>query len=328
MKALVYTGPQQIEFQQIPTPEAEDNQCIVDIALCGICGSDMHAYHGHDSRRVPPLVLGHEAVGIVQTGNLAGKRVAINPLMTCGKCAVCISGHEHLCEYRELIGMRVPGAFAEQLVISEKNLTVLADDFPFERAVLAEPLACAVHAVDIGLARLNCSPKDACIVVLGGGAIGLLCALVFKHNGVKHLWIAETNQLRRKSINQTIQANIYDPATDAQHIPPADIVLDAVGSGITRKVASQLVAPGGTIVHIGLQSNDEGLDTRRLTLQEITFVGTYCYTNSDFAQALSLLQNGKITERGWTEYRTLQNGKSAFMDIHKGKASPKIILEI
>ena len=92
MKALVYTGAAQTELRDVPEPVPEENQCLVDISHCGICGSDMHAWHGHDPRRVPPLILGHEAVGVVRTGELAGKRVAINPLMTCCKCLACTSG--------------------------------------------------------------------------------------------------------------------------------------------------------------------------------------------------------------------------------------------
>ena len=135
MKALVYTGTQLSEIRDVELPVAGPSQVLVDLAFCGICGSDMHAWHGHDERRVPPLVLGHEAVGIVQANNLAsnlasslaGKRVAINPLMTCGICDVCTSGDEHLCAKRELIGMRVPGAFAEKLAIDAGNLTVIDD---------------------------------------------------------------------------------------------------------------------------------------------------------------------------------------------------------
>ena len=96
-------------------------QSIVDVAFCGICGSDMHAWHGHDERRVPPLVLGHEAVGTVRSGPQEGARVAINPLMSCGTCQACMSGNRHLCATRELIGMRYPGAFAEQVLIPDST---------------------------------------------------------------------------------------------------------------------------------------------------------------------------------------------------------------
>jgi len=328
MKALVYTGTQALEMRDINLAEAAEGQCIVDISHCGICGSDMHAYHGHDARRVPPLVLGHEAVGVVRSGHLGGKRVAINPLMTCGHCSSCQSGREHLCAERELIGMRVPGAFAQSVAIAEKNIYLLPDDLAFEQAALAEPLACAIHAVSVALDHLRTPLLEAKIVVLGGGAIGLLCALVFRLRGIKHLQMAETNPLRRDILQQVVDADIYDPVTTGAQVGESDIVLDAVGSGVTRAAASLRAAPGGVIVHIGLQDSKDGLDTRRLTLQEITFVGTYCYTNNDFASALSLLHEGKICADGWTELRGLESGAKAFEDIHNGTASPKIILEV
>jgi len=328
MKALVYTGTQALEVRDVSEAEPLAGQCIVDISHCGICGSDMHAYHGHDARRVPPLVLGHEAVGVVRNGRFGGQRVAINPLMACGRCALCLSGREHLCAERELIGMRVPGAFAQSVAVSENNIYPLPDDLAFEQAALAEPLACAVHAVSIALKQSASSPEDAKVVVLGGGAIGLLCALVFGFRGVKDLRVAETNPLRRQTLEQAIDGQIYDPLVTVQQEGAASIVLDAVGSGITRDAASQLAAPGGVIVHIGLQDSNDGLDTRRLTLQEITFVGTYCYTNNDFAEALALLHSGQIKGDGWCELRALEGGAQAFMDIHDGTALPKIILSV
>ena len=97
MRALVYTGTQLSEIRNVPTPVCDREGVVVDLAFCGICGSDMHAWHGHDERRVPPLVLGHEAVGVADDGPLQGQRVAINPLMTCGACVHCVSGNEHLC---------------------------------------------------------------------------------------------------------------------------------------------------------------------------------------------------------------------------------------
>ena len=287
MKALVYTGDMQTEYRDEPDPVAEPGQTIVDLAFCGICGSDMHAWHGLDKRRVPPLILGHEAVGVARGGKFAGQRVAINPLMTCRQCDACSSGNEHLCPDRELIGMRVPGAFAEAVAISESNLYPLPENLAFEEAALAEPLAVCVHAAKLGLARITSHTSSA--VVLGGGAIGLLTALVLRIYGVSDISIAETNELRRKMLNKVTDARSYDPLGES---PPgmAELVMDCVGSGITRKSASHLAKPGGTVVHVGLQNNQAGLDTRRLTLQEIAFIGTYCYTDADFAEAFRLAQ--------------------------------------
>ena len=326
MKALVYTGTQMSEIRDVDMPIAGDNQVLVDLTFCGICGSDMHAWHGHDERRVPPLVLGHEAVGIVQTGALAGERVAINPLMTCGDCDCCNRGDEHLCPSRELIGMRVPGAFAEKLAIDSGNLTVIDDDLPFAEAALAEPLACSVHAVRLAR-QLAGDHRDAAIVVLGGGAIGLLAALVFEAYGYGNIQIAETNALRREMLEKIGIMRAYDPLCETPDSSRIDIIIDAVGSGATRRAASALVRPGGVIVHIGLQDNEPGLDTRRITLQEIKFQGTYCYRKDDFAEALALLTSGKISGKGWAEIRHLDAGAQSFLDIHHGTAPSKIILQ-
>ena len=113
MKALVYTGPGQIEFRDAPEPQS-NAETIVRVAACGICGSDMHAYHGHDERRPAPLILGHEAAGIATNGGFAGKRVTINPLVSCVSCDACLTGRQHLCPSRVITSMPArPGALAE-----------------------------------------------------------------------------------------------------------------------------------------------------------------------------------------------------------------------
>ncbi|MDC1382560.1 alcohol dehydrogenase catalytic domain-containing protein [Candidatus Puniceispirillum sp.] len=326
MKALVYTDTQMSEIREVEAPKVDENQCLVDITFCGICGSDMHAWLGHDERRIPPLVLGHEAVGIVRTGDLTGKRVAINPLMTCGDCIFCNNGNEHLCLKRELIGMRVPGAFSERLAIDVRNLNVIADNLSFTEAALVEPLACSVHAVRIAL-DLSGQDFGSNFVVVGGGAIGLLAALVLEAYGYSNIWLAETNYFRLEMLKKIGNIQAFDPLNTAPSLDKIDVIIDAVGSGATRKMASNLVQPGGTIVHIGLQDNTAGLDTRRLTLQEIKFQGTYCYRNDDFSEALTLLSMGKVSGNGWVEIRSLSDGAQSFVDIHNGNAPPKIILQ-
>ena len=325
MKALVYTGTQETEIQDVELPQAGAGQTVIDIAFCGLCGSDMHAWHGHDARRVPPLILGHEIVGIAKSGAFAGKRVAVNPLMTCGACDQCQTGNEHLCYERELLGMRVPGGFAEQVAVNESNLTEISDDLGFFDAALAEPLACAVHAVRLAL-EANHHNTDQKVIVLGGGAIGLLSALVFKHHGFADIKIAETSKGRSEMLSALGGMTPYNPLEQHPGESVAHIVLDAVGSSHTRKAASELVRPGGQIVHIGLQDNHDGLDTRRLTLQEISFQGTYCYQNKDFATALDLLTKGIIKADFWTDKRPLEAGVQSFWDVHNGTAPPKIIL--
>lgn len=325
MKALIYTAPLASRFGEVDAPEPRKGEVVVDLAFCGICGSDMHAWHGHDDRRIPPLVLGHEAVGTAQSGRFEGKRVAINPLMTCGKCPACLRGATHLCPEREMIGMRRPGGFAESVAILEDNLFALPDGLSFADAALAEPLACCVHAVRL-MTMDYTADKDHRMVVLGGGAIGLLSAMAAAAQGYQDIWIAETNPLRREMLGQCVKATPYNPIDEKPDGKPVMMVLDAVGTGLTRKSSTALIAPGGMIVHIGLQDNEPGLDTRYLTLQEVTFKGTYCYTNADFAEALDLLASGQISGEGFTEIRPLADGASGFLDIHNGKAPPKIIL--
>lgn len=328
MKALVYTDTMKTEFREEADPIALEGEVIVDLSHCGICGSDMHAWHGHDARRVPPLILGHEAVGIPRSGKFEGKRVAINPLMACGNCSACNSGQEHLCAKRELIGMRVPGAFAQAVAIKEENIFEIPDHLGFDEAALAEPLAVCVHAAKIGLERMKKPSGETSAIILGGGAIGLLCSMVLENAGITNLWIGETNALRREMLASVLKAKPYDPINAKPGIEQADLVLDCVGSGHTRKAASELAMPGGTIVHVGLQDSNEGLDTRRITLQEIAFIGTYCYTNADFQEAIDMLADGKVSRKGWSEIRPLKEGVQGFEDIHNGKAPPKIILEI
>ena len=328
MRALYYTGTMQSELREAPEPVPGEGQVHLDISHCGICGSDMHAWHGHDERRVPPLILGHESVGVPRSGKYAGKRVAINPLHTCGSCRHCLSGDDHLCPDRQLMSMQLPGAYAEQAIAAETNLYPLDDAISDEDAALAEPLAVCVHAVEVARKTARRPIAEGRCIVLGGGAIGVLTAMVLADQGCKDLWIAEPNAKRREVLEKACAVKAYDPLSEGPEISSADIVFDAVGMGATRKAACELVIPGGTIVHIGLQDSADGIDTRRITLQEVHFSGTYCYSRYDFAAALKLLTRGLVTNRDWIEVRPLEQGAQSFMDIHEGNAPPKIILSM
>lgn len=328
MKALVYTGAHQLELQDLPQPDPRPGQVVVDLVYCGLCGSDMHAYHGLDDRRVPPLVLGHETVGVVRDGALKGKRVAINPLMSSATSAASLRGDVHLCPERALIGLFDHGAFAEAVAIDEANLSILPEDLPFEQAVLAEPLAVCVHAARLGAAKHDRDLADQSITVLGGGAIGLLAALTYKSMGIENVRIAEPSPTRAKLCADVTGFDVYNPMAETPEDGSVDVVFDAVGSGRTRAASCALVRPGGTIVHVGLQDNGDGIDTRRITLQEITFLGTYCYKPDDFAHALHLLETGQVNGDGWTEFRPLDAGAQSFKDIDDGTAPPKIIFTL
>lgn len=329
MKALIYTAPHTLEYGDWAQAEPKDDEVLVKVAAVGICGSDMHAYHGHDTRRPPPLILGHEAAGHIASGPRIGQRVTINPLVIDPDCAFAVEGRGHLSPTRQILSMPPrPGAFAQTVCVPRRNLVEIPDHLSFEQAALAEPMAVCWHAVALGT-RLLASPlASGRIVVLGGGAIGLGCALVATLFGAKDLWLGEPNPLRRQTAQAQLQAHVYDPGSSRQpEANSADLVIDAVGADATRAAASQLVRPGGVIVHLGLLPGTSGLDIRKITLQEVIFTGAYCYTHADFKNAVAALAAGHLGKLGWFEERALADGAQAFADIDAGVvAAAKIVL--
>lgn len=329
MKALVYTGPEAMEYRDEPDAVAGAGEVLIRVEAAGICGSDMHAYLGHDERRPAPLILGHEASGIVVSGTEKGRRVTINPLVTCGECAACRSRRNNLCAKRQIISMPPrPGAFAQFVSMPVENLVTVPENFPLETASLAEPLACGWHAVRMAKSASAVSLGEARCVVIGGGAIGLAAALSLVAMGAVSVAIAETNGVRHKALESAGPFTVYDPrGAAAIEDGQADIVIDGVGFAATRAAACRLVRPGGVIVHIGLGEATGGLDIRRLTLQEITFIGTYTYTPDDFRETTTAMFGGLLGKLDWAEARSLVDGVGAFADIRSGRAAaPKIIL--
>ena len=329
MKALVYTQPNTLLLREEPEPSPRNDEVLVRVDAVGICGSDMHAYHGHDSRRPPPLVLGHEAAGSIVSGPNSGTRVAVNPLVTCGGCDACLAGRPHLCPSRELISMPPrPGAFAELVRVPERNLVRIPDDLETRKAALTEPLAVSYHAVNLG-ARLLRRPISASrCLILGGGAIGLGCALVLAMQGAREIRIGEPNAERRVTASRAGPFDCYAPKPLGE--PPdssIDLVIDAVGAVATRAAASKLIKPGGVIVHVGLLPGSEGLDVRKITLQEILVAGTYCYTPLEFRETLDAIASGQLGALDWVEERPLTDGPQAFRDLDAGAtAAAKIVL--
>lgn len=329
MKALVYAGANSLEYRDLATPEAQPGELLVAVDAVGICGSDMHAYHGFDERRPAPLVLGHEAAGRIAMGERSGERVTVNPLVTCGHCRYCLGGRSNLCRSRQIISMPPrPGAFAETIRIPEANLVAIPDRLSFTHAALAEPIAVAWHAARIGAAALRCPPATLRCAVIGGGAIGLATALVLRHLGAKDVWLAEPNAMRRQTAERAARLLIYDPAsTDGPAEGSVDLVFDAVGAAATRTAACRMIAPGGTIVHVGLLPGEGGLDVRKITLQEVTVLGSYCYTHVDFLDVVDALAVGAFGALEWVEERPLSGGAQAFLDLDRGQtAAAKIVL--
>ena len=325
MRALVYDGPETLAFRDVPDPVAGQGEQLIKILSVGICGSDMHAFLGHDERRPAPLILGHEAAGIVVGGPRDGERVTLNPLVTCGTCAACMSGHDNLCAARSIISMPPrEGAFAQYVAMRDENLVSVPDHVTLDMAALAEPIACGWHAVRLAKQALAGEAETA--LVIGGGAIGLGAALSLTAQGVPEVTILEPNKARRAVLtglgNHTALAP--DKLSSGTQF---DLVVDGVGYAATRATASAHARPGGVIAHIGLGEATGGLDIRRMTLQEITFFGTYTYTAQDFRETAAAIFDGRLGSLDWTETRPLADGASAFADIRAGRsAAPKIVL--
>jgi len=322
MKALVYEGVEQLAFREMPDAEPRAGEHLIKVEAVGICGSDMHAYLGHDARRPAPLILGHEAAGTIQGGPKDGTRVTVNPLVNCGTCPACRANRENLCPDRQIISMPPrEGAFAQFIAMPAANLVEVPAHIPLDMAALAEPLAVSWHTAALALKALHPMMERRALVI-GGGAIGLAASLALKAMGIDDITIAEPNDVRRDFLisrcGQTAVANA------SGSFP---LVIDAVGYAATRATASALVTPGGVVAHVGLGEDAGGLDVRRMTLQEVTFIGTYTYTAQGFRDTSQAIFDGRLGALDWCEHRTLSDGFAAFQDLRAGKvAAPKIIL--
>lgn len=332
MKTLVYTAPHQLQLQDRAVPEAAAGEVVLKIEAVGICGSDMHAWHGHDPRRKPGLVLGHEFVGSVSAsaapGITVGSRWTGNPLITCGVCEYCVHGRNNLCANRGMVGMTRAGAYAEYMSIPAASLIAIPQDMSAVQAALTEPAATAWHAVGL-IQRALWRPMQECrVLVIGGGAIGVLAALMLNRMGVAGLTLTELNPLRRDRLKQTLpEADVRDPRVQPLTAAHYDVVIDAVGAAPTRVQAFEAIKPGGVIMHIGLQDWASEIDMRKLTLAEITLLGTYTYTTADLQATVQALSRGLFGDLSWVETRPLDQGQAAFEDLDRGRlGTAKVVL--
>jgi alcohol dehydrogenase len=254
--------------------------------------------------------------------------VTVNPLITCGRCEYCRQGRDNLCADRTMIGMTRAGGFAELMTTAARSVIELPPDMSARAAALTEPAATVVHATNVAARALVRPLQEGRALVLGAGAIGTLAALLLRSYGVRHVAVGETNRLRREALRRIADVAVYDPTADA---PPAansaDLVLDAVGAKATRTTALATVKPGGVVMHVGLQDWASEIDMRKLTLAEITLIGTYTYTTSDLRAAAAALHEGAFGDLAWVEERPLADGAAAFRDLHEGRsAAAKIVL--
>ncbi|WP_418057310.1 zinc-dependent alcohol dehydrogenase [Pimelobacter simplex] len=299
MKALVFTGPGVVELQDVAEPVAGEGEVEIQVVASGICGSELHGIT-HTEFRKPPLVMGHEFSGTTADG----RRVTVNPLLSCGTCAACARGDEQLCETRAIIGIDAPGAFAERVVVPERAVRELPEGLSFAEAALVEPLANAVHAV-----RLAGLGPDSRVAVLGAGTIGLTCLLV----ALQHTADVTVTDLApgRLELAASLGAARTSTALEGRY----DAIIDAVGAEATHQASVDFLRPGGTAVWIGLLSPSAGFDGQEIVRAEKRVVGSYCYTPRDFDEALDLATRVRLD---WATTFPLSEGADVFTSLMSG----------
>jgi threonine dehydrogenase-like Zn-dependent dehydrogenase len=299
MKALVYMGEQNMVIKDEPTPEASAGEVIIEMRAAAICGSELGAVKHNDPSRKVPLIMGHEFVGIrADTGQL----VAINPLVTCGVCDRCRGGQENLCRTRSLIGVHRSGGFAEQVAVPIGNTHALPDGTSILAAVLIEPLANAWH-----LWHLSGATASSRVGIIGGGAIGLMTAIVAAHSGATDVTLADVSEARRGT---ALDAGV---TTVVDHLEGEyDVIVDAVGAHETRASSVRLLCPGGRALWEGLHDGESSVDGRDLARREISVLGSFAYLKNEFELAVQTV--GLVDER-WVEAVPLDEGDSVFLRL-------------
>lgn len=337
MKVIVWTGPREMHVREAPRPEPAAQEVVVKVDAAGICGSDMSGYLGHNSLRVPPLVMGHElagrvtAVGEGVTAPRVGDLVAVNPLIACGECALCRRGLENLCPRREIVGIHRPGAFAEWVAVPAANCVTLPRGVDAVTGSLAEPLACGVRAVRIGGVV-----QGSRVLVVGAGTIGLMAIAAVRSAGGAVVLASDVHPGRLATAAawgaaRTCDARSTDSAALARQLTGdlgVDVAIDAVGSGVTRRAAIRAARPGGTVVFVGLHEAESPVEANHIVRSEIHISGSFAYTSVDFARALDMLIAGEVyPSPAWLEERALEACGASFAElIDTPPAVAKIVL--
>ena len=301
MRALVFTEPGRVVLRDEPAPVAAGDEVVLVVRSAGICGSELHGFRSVGMRK-PPLVMGHEFAGTTPEG----RRVVVNPLASCGRCPACSGGQPQLCPERSLIGVHRPGGFAEQVAVPVAALHEIPDAMGWTQAALVEPLANGVHAW--GLAG---TPPRRCAVI-GAGAIGLVCMLVARHAGCDEVVVADPSPQRRR-VAESLGARTTD-ALEPQG--SFDTVFDAVGLPVTRAASTAALRAGGTAVWLGLADSDARFDGNDLVRAEKRVLGSFAYTDAEFARALQIA--GEL-DLGWATDVPFEAAEPMFMDLAGGR---------
>ena len=328
MKAIVWNGPEEMAVEEVPEPAIEPGTVVVRPEAVGICGSEIEGYLGRMGNRTPPLVMGHEFAGTVtEVGegvdeDLLGREVAVNPLSSDGTCRLCRAGYTNLCPNRRLVGIHSPGGFAEYALAPAQNVYPLPEGVEARAGALAEPLANGVHAIKLGLAGHFVEHA----VVVGAGTIGLMCLQAAVLEGIPEVSVVEPHEARREQALELGARAAYasgEEAREALEGPTeglgADLVVDAVGAEVTRRMAVEvLLRPGGRAVFVGLHDDATTLGFHDIVRGQLDLQGSYAFTADDYEQALEWLVAGSAGIGELPPVLPLEEGPGAFAELVRG----------
>jgi L-iditol 2-dehydrogenase len=333
----VFRGPGEMPLEDRPDPAPGRGEAVVAIRASGICGSDVHGYSGATGRRRIGVVMGHEAAGdVIAVGPglssaRVGDRVVLRSILACGRCDRCRHGKPNICEARQGMGMHIDGAYAERILVPEALLVPLPDTLSYEDGALVEPLAVAMHAVNITPFEL----MDF-VVIVGAGAIGLLTLLAARQRGAGSIIVTDRDP-HRLGVARMIGA---DQAIDVGKTDPIDAIAAATGGrgadavfeavGIAATVAQSVAAarPGGQVTWIGNSAPTVELPMQQLVTRELTVRGAYGFVD-EFEQAADALAAGWIDARRLIEsVAPLEDGPDLFRQLAEGSLSAvKVVLK-
>lgn len=328
MPALVYEGPRLMPLREVAVPALQADDVLIEVAFSGICGSELSGFLGQNSLRKPPLIMGHEFSGtIVQMGARAmtlrpdlkiGSRVTANPLIPCGQCEYCQSGHQQLCPSRKLHSASLPGSNARFIAVRADAVLALPDGMTMEVGSLTEPAACAVNTAV--LARIT---PDETALVIGAGPIGLLIVQALKQYNPRRIYCADTNK-DRLAMAEASGAVVAPPDALPKGV---HVAIDAVGAHVTRQACVNAVRPAGRVLFVGLHEAETTLPINTMIRNEITTQGVFAYTAQNFRNALAALADGRLHfNPAWTRVEPLANGAACFEELLRGSAVAKIWL--
>ncbi|MCW1717213.1 alcohol dehydrogenase catalytic domain-containing protein [Pseudoalteromonas sp. A3] len=335
MQAAEYIGNKSFRIVAGQAIKPQADEVRLDVGFVGICGTDMHIYHGVMDQRVnPPHTIGHEISGVVaelgsEVTNLqVGDRVVVRPLDYCGDCPACNAGHSHVCHNLKFMGIDSVGAFQNSWTVKARTIHKLPENVSLEQGALIEPLSVACH--DISRSRLKAGEKA---VVIGGGPIGQLVALVAKSVGAEVL-ISEVNNERRKFSSRYDIETINPLEQDLQEYVSkwsdgkgADVVFEVSGVQPAVEAMTQIAAVRGRICMVAIHSQKPPVDLFQFFWRELELVGARVYVDADFEMAIDLVASGKIDLAPFiTSVSELADISSAFASMDNNPTGMKALV--